>query len=59
MRFIEAFESIGNLIYMVKARVSPLRDMGLNLLIFNSVLSLQGLKILRLRMERNSENALK
>ncbi|MCJ7665659.1 MAG: O-acetylhomoserine aminocarboxypropyltransferase/cysteine synthase [Actinobacteria bacterium] len=59
MDFIEAFKDIGNIAYILKARVKLLRDMGPCLSPFNSFLLLQGLETLHLRMARHSENALK
>jgi len=45
--------------YILRARVSLLRDLGGALSPFNSFLFLQGLETLHLRMERHSSNALK
>jgi O-acetylhomoserine (thiol)-lyase len=58
LRFIEALEPFGNIAYIVKARVTLLRDLGPALSPFNSFLFLQGLETLPLRMIRHSENAL-
>lgn len=55
LNFVEA---LGNLAYIVKARVILLRDLGPALSPFNSFLFLQGLETLPLRMVRHSENAL-
>ena len=44
--------------YIIKARVQGLRDTGAALSPFNSLLFLQGVETLPLRMERHSENAL-
>jgi len=55
LNFVEA---LGNLAYIVKARVVLLRDLGPALSPFNSFLFLQGLETLHLRMPRHSENAL-
>jgi O-acetylhomoserine (thiol)-lyase len=55
LNFVEA---LGNLAYIVKARVVLLRDLGPALSPFNSFLFLQGLETLHLRMVRHSENAL-
>ncbi|MCL2368268.1 MAG: O-acetylhomoserine aminocarboxypropyltransferase/cysteine synthase, partial [Oscillospiraceae bacterium] len=52
-------EAVGALAYIIKARVSLLRDMGAALAPFHSFLFLQGLETLSLRMERHVENALK
>ncbi len=59
MNFIKEFKSLGNIAYIVKARVNLLRDLGPCLSPFNSFLFLQGLETLHLRMIRHSENALK
>jgi O-acetylhomoserine (thiol)-lyase len=55
LNFVEAF---GNSAYIIKARVTLLRDLGPALSPFNSFLFLQGLETLHLRMARHSENAL-
>jgi O-acetylhomoserine (thiol)-lyase len=52
------YADLGNLAYILRARVSLLRDMGGALSPFNSFLFLQGLETLHLRMERHSTNAL-
>ncbi|MBO8171468.1 MAG: homocysteine synthase [Bacillaceae bacterium] len=52
-------EAVGNLAYIIKARVQLLRDTGAAISPFNAFLLLQGLETLHLRMERHSENALK
>ncbi len=49
----------GELAYIIKARVTLLRDTGATLSPFNSFLFLQGLETLSLRVERHVENALK
>ena len=56
VRFTEA---VGPLAYIIKARVTLLRDTGSALSPFNSFLFLQGLETLSLRVERHVENALK
>ena len=56
VRFTEA---AGNLAYIIKARVTLLRDTGAALSPFNSFLFLQGLEPLSLRVERHVENTLK
>ncbi len=56
--FIEALKPMGNIAYIIKARVTLLRDMGPAISPFNSFLLLQGLETLHLRMPRHSENAL-
>lgn len=49
-------EALGPVAYIVKARVTLLRDTGACLSPFNSFLFLQGLETLHLRMERHVEN---
>ena len=49
---------MGNIAYIIKARVTLLRDLGPALSPFSSFLFLQGLETLHLRMERHSQNAL-
>jgi len=56
--FIQALKPLGNLAYIIKARVTLLRDVGAALSPFNSFLFLQGLETLHLRLARHSENAL-
>jgi O-acetylhomoserine (thiol)-lyase len=58
LRFVDALRPIGNIAYIIKARVTLLRDLGPALSPFNSFLFLQGLETLPLRMIRHSENAL-
>ena len=58
LSFVEALQSMGNIAYIVKARVTLLRDLGPALSPFNAFLLLQGLETLHLRMPRHSENAL-
>ncbi|MEW6117374.1 MAG: O-acetylhomoserine aminocarboxypropyltransferase/cysteine synthase [Nitrospirota bacterium] len=57
LNFVEALKPIGNIAYIIKARVTLLRDMGPALSPFNAFLFLQGLETLHLRMPRHSENA--
>lgn len=52
-------EAVGNLAYIIKARVTLLRDTGSALSPFNAFLFLQGLETLSLRVERHVYNALK
>lgn len=59
MKFYEHFKPIGNISYILKARVTLLRDMGACMSPFNAFLFLQGLETLHLRVPRHSENALK
>jgi len=58
MRFYEHFKGIGNISYIIKARVTLMRDMGPCLSPFNAFLLLQGLETLHLRAPRHCENAL-
>ncbi|MEE9912713.1 MAG: O-acetylhomoserine aminocarboxypropyltransferase/cysteine synthase [Deltaproteobacteria bacterium] len=58
LNFVEALKPMGNLAYILKARVTLLRDLGPALSPFNSFLFLQGLETLHLRMPRHCENAL-
>ncbi len=59
INFVEALKPLGNIAYIIKARVTLLRDLGPAVSPFNSFLFLQGLETLHLRMPRHSENALK
>jgi O-acetylhomoserine (thiol)-lyase len=52
------YADLGNLAYILRARVSLLRDLGGALSPFNSFLFLQGLETLHLRMERHCANTL-
>jgi len=58
LEFVEALKPLGNVAYILKARVTLLRDIGAALSPFNAWLFLQGLETLHLRMERHAENAL-
>jgi len=58
LNFVEALKPIGNIAYILKARVTLLRDVGPAISPFNSFLFLQGLETLHLRMPRHSSNAL-
>ncbi|MFH1201622.1 MAG: O-acetylhomoserine aminocarboxypropyltransferase/cysteine synthase [Candidatus Omnitrophota bacterium] len=58
INFVEALKPLGNIAYIIKARVTLLRDLGPALSPFNAFLFLQGLETLHLRMPRHSENAL-
>lgn len=55
---LEFYPVLGELAYILKARVQLLRDYGPALSPFNSFLLLQGLETLPLRMERHSQNAM-
>lgn len=52
------FPGLGNVAFIIKARVQLLRDMGAALSPFNAFLFLQGLETLHLRIRKHSENAL-
>ncbi len=52
-------DAVGNLAYIIKIRVTLMRDTGATISPFNSFLFLQGLETLSLRVERHVENALK
>jgi O-acetylhomoserine (thiol)-lyase len=58
INFVEALKPLGNIAYIIKARVTLLRDLGPAVSPFNAFLFLQGLETLHLRMPRHSENAL-
>jgi len=58
INFVEALKPLGNIAYIIKARVTLLRDLGPAMSPFNAFLFLQGLETLHLRMSRHSENAL-
>ncbi|MGD0573019.1 MAG: homocysteine synthase [Sedimentisphaerales bacterium] len=58
LNFVEALKPLGNIAYIIKARVTLLRDIGAALSPFNAFLFLQGLETLHLRIIRHSENAL-
>ncbi len=52
------FPGLGNVAFIIKARVQLLRDIGACLSPFNAFLLLQGLETLPLRQRQHSENAL-
>ena len=56
---LKYWEALGNLSYILKMRLTLLRDMGAPLSPFNSFLFLQGLETLHVRMPRHVENAIK
>ena len=58
IKFVEALKPLGNLAYIIKARVILLRDLGPAMSPFNAFLFLQGLETIHLRLPRHSENAL-
>jgi len=51
-------EAFGKLAYIIKARVTLLRDIGPAISPFNSFMILQGIETLHLRVERHGQNAL-
>ena len=53
----EAVKPLGPIAYIIKARVTQLRDMGTAMSPFNAFMFLQGLETLALRMERHCANA--
>ena len=55
----EAVKPLGPIAYIIKARVTLLRDLGSALSPFNAFLVLQGLETLALRIAKHSENAQK
>ncbi len=55
----EAVKPLGPIAYIIKARVTLLRDLGSALSPFNAFLTLQGLETLALRIAKHSENAQK
>jgi O-acetylhomoserine (thiol)-lyase len=57
--FVEKLKPIGNIAYIIKARVSLMRNLGPALSPFNAFLFLQGLETLHLRYPKHCENALK
>ena len=61
IKYWDAFGNVpdlGNVAFIIKARVQLLRDLGPALSPFNAFLFLQGLETLPLRMKKHSENAL-
>ena len=53
----EAVKPLGPIAYIIKARVTLLRDLGSAMSPFNAFLTLQGIETLPLRMERHCANA--
>ncbi len=53
------FPGMGNVAFILKARVQMMRDLGAAISPFNAFLLLQGLETLPLRMERHSDNGMK
>lgn len=58
INFIKMLKERGNIAYIVKLRVTLMRDLGPSLSPFNAFLFIQGLETLHIRMLRHSENAL-
>jgi O-acetylhomoserine (thiol)-lyase len=58
INFVEALKPLGNIAYIIKARVTLLRDLGPAISPFNAFLLLQGIETLHLRIPRHGENAL-
>ena len=58
MDFVQALKPIGNIAFIIKARVVLLRDLGTALSPFNAFQILQGIETLPLRYEKHCENAL-
>ncbi len=54
----QAVKGLGPVAYIIKARVTLLRDLGAALSPFNAFLFLQGVETVSLRVERHSANAL-
>ena len=55
--WVEAVKPLGPIAYIIKARVTLLRDMGASMSPFNAFQFIQGLETLPLRMERHCFNA--
>jgi O-acetylhomoserine (thiol)-lyase len=55
----EAVKPLGPIAYIIKARVTLLRDLGAAMSPFNAFLFIQGLETLPLRMRQHCENAIK
>jgi O-acetylhomoserine (thiol)-lyase len=53
----EAVKPLGPIAYIIKARVTLLRDLGAAQSPFNAFLTIQGIETLPLRIERHSQNA--
>ena len=54
----QAVKPLGPIAYIIKARVTLLRDLGAAISPFNAFLTLQGIETLALRMPRHCENTL-
>ena len=57
--WVDVVKPLGPIAYIIKARVTLLRDLGGALSPFNAFLILQGLETISLRMKKHSENASK
>ena len=57
--WVDAVKPLGPIAYIIKARVTLLRDLGAALSPFNAFMILQGLETLSLRMKAHCENASK
>ena len=57
--FYEHLKPFGNIAYIIKARVTLLRDMGGAMSPFNAFMFIQGLETIHLRAQRHCENAQK
>ncbi len=55
----EAVKPLGPIAYIIKARVTLLRDLGAAMAPFNAFQAIHGMETLPLRMERHCENAMK
>jgi O-acetylhomoserine (thiol)-lyase len=56
--WVEAVKPLGPIAYILKARVTLLRDLGAAIAPFNAFLVIQGIETLALRMREHSRNAL-
>jgi O-acetylhomoserine (thiol)-lyase len=54
---VEVLDDLGSSAYLLKARMTWMRDLGACISPFNSFLLIQGVETLPLRMERHCENA--
>ena len=55
---LKYWEAVGNIAYIIKARVQLLRDYGAAIAPFNSFLLIQGVETLSVRMDRHCSSAL-
>jgi len=55
----EAVKPLGPIAYIIKARVTLLRDLGAPMAPFNAFMAIHGLETVTLRMERHCQNAIK